>query len=194
MSMAMLGSPPTSSQFDRPPPAVRRSLREVFVGREQELTALRAALGEACTGRGQLVLLAGEPGIGKTRTAEELALFARHRGAQVLVGRCYEGEGAPPFWPWRQIVRAYLQDSSAEVLQARMEARAADIAQIIPEVQEQFPHLPPPPMLEPKSARFRSFDSFTVFLRNVAAAQPLVLMLDDLHWADVPSLLLLQFV
>jgi eukaryotic-like serine/threonine-protein kinase len=77
-----------------------------FVGREAELAALTADLEAAAGGRGGVVLVAGEPGIGKTRLAEELATQATARGALVLWGRCWEGEGAPAFWPWIQVVRA----------------------------------------------------------------------------------------
>jgi len=72
----------------------------IFVGRHREMVELTAALNDALTGHGRMVVLAGEPGIGKTRTAEELAVLAETRGAQVLWGRCYEEQGAPPYWPW----------------------------------------------------------------------------------------------
>jgi hypothetical protein len=74
--------------------------RGVFVGRQREMGELKAALEDTLSGRGRLVTLVGEPGIGKTRTALELATYAGLRQAQVLWGRCYEGEGAPPYWPW----------------------------------------------------------------------------------------------
>ena len=77
-----------------------RDIGHVFVGRQREVAELRAALDDALAGRGRLVMLAGEPGIGKTRTAQELAVYAEQRGALVLWGWCYEGEGAPPYWPW----------------------------------------------------------------------------------------------
>ncbi|MEW6297256.1 MAG: BREX system ATP-binding domain-containing protein [Thermodesulfobacteriota bacterium] len=169
-----------------------RAARDIFVGREKELAILQAHLDSAASGHGRLVLLVGEPGIGKTRTAHELA--TRARGAHVLIGRCYESEGAPPFWPWVQIVRAYLAVRDLEALKAEMGAGAADIAQVIAEVRDRLPELPLPPPLEPQQARFRFFDSFTTFLKNAAKAQPLVLILDDLPWADTPSLLLLQFL
>ena len=70
---------------------------------------LSVALDDACVGHGGVVLLAGEPGIGKTRIAEQLGLQAAQRGAQVLWGRCYEGGSAPAFWPWIQILRAYVR-------------------------------------------------------------------------------------
>jgi predicted ATPase len=158
------------------------------------MAILQAHLDSAVSGHGRLVLLAGEAGIGKTRTAQELATYARQRGTHVLIGRCYEGEGAPPFWPWVQIVRAYIADCDPEALKARMGVGAADIAQVMAEVRERLPDLPTPPTLEPQQARFRFFDSFTTFLKNAAKAQPLVLVLDDLPWADTPSLLLLQFL
>ncbi|HIB12956.1 MAG TPA: ATP-binding protein, partial [Dehalococcoidia bacterium] len=86
----------------------------VFVGRQQEMAALEAALHDALSGQGRLVMLAGEPGIGKTRTAQELAAYAKEHGVQVLWGWCYEEEGAPPYWPWVQTMRSYVQQASRE--------------------------------------------------------------------------------
>jgi DNA-binding CsgD family transcriptional regulator len=165
-----------------------------FVGREGELAALTADLDAAAGGRGGVVLLGGEPGIGKTRLAEELAAQATARGAVVLWGRCWEGEGAPAFWPWIQVVRAYVDGSDAAVLRQEMDAGAADIAQVVPAVRERLPDLPAPPPIEPEAARFRLFDSLAGFWRTAAARRPLLLVLDDLHWADAPSLALLRFV
>ncbi len=166
----------------------------VFVGREREVGELRFGLDEALSGHARLLLLVGEPGIGKTRTANELCTYARLRGAQVLVGRCYEGEGAPAYWPWVQAIRSYVQESDPDELRTEMGPGAANIAQIVSEVEEQIPGLAPPPHLEPDQARFRLFESITSFLRNVARRRPLVLLLDDLHWADKASLLMLQFL
>ncbi len=80
--------------------ALPQHLRGVFVGRQQEMAGLTAAMEDALAGRGRLVMLAGEPGIGRTRMAQELASYAEDRGAQVFWGRCYEEEGTPPYWPW----------------------------------------------------------------------------------------------
>jgi DNA-binding CsgD family transcriptional regulator len=165
-----------------------------FVGREGELAALTADLDAALAGRGGVVLLAGEPGIGKTRLAEELAAQATARGALVLWGRCWEGEGAPAFWPWVQLVRAYVDGSDPAVLRRDMGAGAAEIAQLVPALRERLPDLPTPPPTEPEAARFRLFDSLAGFLRAAAAWRPLLLVLDDLHWADAPSLALLRFL
>ena len=166
----------------------------VFVGRQREMGELKACLEDALSGRGRMVTLVGEPGIGKTRTAQELATYAGLRQAQVLWGRCYEGEGAPPYWPWVQAIRSYVRDVDQEQLRSEMGAGAADIAEVVSDVREQLPGLDAPPQLEPEQARFRLFDSITAFLKNAARRRPLVLVLDDLHWADHPSLLLLEFV
>ena len=101
-------------------PAPGPSPRGAFVGRLQELADLKVALEESLTGRGRLVMLGGEPGIGKTRTAQELASYAETRGTQVLWGRCYEEEGAPPYWPWLQSLRSYIQQRTSEQLLAEM--------------------------------------------------------------------------
>jgi DNA-binding winged helix-turn-helix (wHTH) protein/tetratricopeptide (TPR) repeat protein len=165
----------------------------VFVGREQAMSELRAALEHALAGRGQLVFLVGEPGIGKTRTAEEIGALAKRRGARVHGGRCYEGDGAPAFWPWVQVLRAALRDVEPRLL-AELGPAAADIAELVPEIRQSLPRLPAAPSLPPEQARFRLFDGVATFLRLAARARPLVLVLDDLHWADKPSLLLLQFL
>src|ERR671931_934247 len=86
----------------------------VFVGRHDELVELRAGLEDAVTGRGRFFLVVGEAGIGKTRLVEELAREAAERGHLVLWGRCWEGEGAPSYWPWIQVIRAYLRIAHSE--------------------------------------------------------------------------------
>ena len=155
---------------------------------------LRAGLEDSLSGRGRLMMLVGEPGIGKTRTSEEFATYARLRNVQVLWGRCYEGEGAPAYWPWVQIIRSYVHDKEPKELASEMGPGAADIAQVVSEVKERLPGLPAPPQLEPDQARFRLFDSITTFLKNASKGAPLMVVLDDMHWADKPSLLLLQFL
>ena len=174
-------------------PEATDGLRGAFVGRAAELAELYRGLDEAISGRGALFLLLGEPGIGKTRLAEELVRRARSRGACVLVGRCWEAGGAPAFWPWVQSLRSYVEQSEPAALRAQLAAGAADVAQIMPELREIFPDLPEP-SLEAEGARFRLFDATARFLRSAAAERPLVLVLDDLHAADEPSLLLLRFV
>jgi tetratricopeptide (TPR) repeat protein len=168
---------------------------DVFVGRQAEMGQLKAALEDALGGKGRMVTLVGEPGIGKTRTAQELATYARLRGCQVLWGRCYEEQGVPPYWPWVQSIRLYVRDCEPERLNSELGAGAADVAEIVSEVRSRLPDLPMAVQLEkPEQARFRLFDSIVAFLKAASQNRPLALVLDDLHWSDVPSLMLLQFL
>ncbi|HSD23894.1 MAG TPA: AAA family ATPase, partial [Solirubrobacterales bacterium] len=164
----------------------------VFVGRELELDRLREAVDSALGGRGSLQLLVGEPGIGKTRAAEELATYARVSGARVYWGRCREDEGAPAYWPWVQAVRSYARDADPVALAWQLGGGAAEVAQLIPEVAEKL-DIEPAKGSDSEEARFRLFDSVTSLLLAAARDRPLVIVLDDLHWADEPSLLLLRF-
>jgi DNA-binding SARP family transcriptional activator/tetratricopeptide (TPR) repeat protein len=180
---------PPSQRPHRPP-----GPGNVLVGREPEMAELRAALAELHAGRGRLFLVAGEPGIGKTRLARELTEEAQADGLQVLWGRAWEEDGAPSFWPWVQIARAWMAERTVEQLSSGLAADAAIIAQLIPELAQRLPGLPEPAGLEPALARFRLFDAVTGWLRRAAAEQPIVVVLDDLHRADTPSLLLLRFL
>src|SRR5688500_13683525 len=166
----------------------------VFVGRIQEMLQLREGLKGALTGRGRLFLVSGEPGSGKTRLTEELTTYARMRGCCVLVGKCFDGKGAPAFWPWVQAIRRYTHDLEPSELHYVMGPGAADIAQLDSEIRQRLPALPPPLTLEPEQGRFRLFDSITTFLRNAARSRPVLLILDDLQWADESSLRLLEFL
>jgi eukaryotic-like serine/threonine-protein kinase len=166
----------------------------VFVGRERELEEMRALLEDALGGRGHLLLLTGEPGVGKTRTAEELATYAQVRGAQVHWGRCHEADGAPAYWPWSEAIRSYVRDADPVGLAWQLGREAADVAQIVPELREVLGEVEVLPELEPEQARFRLFDSVGTFLRGASESRPLVVVLDDLHWADEPSLLMLRFI
>jgi DNA-binding SARP family transcriptional activator/tetratricopeptide (TPR) repeat protein len=184
--------PARAAEVEEPTaPAVRS---EGFVGREQELGEFQRALGGAVAGRTSLFLIAGEPGIGKSRLADEFASAAEAGGAKAFWGRCWEAGGAPPYWPWVQALRAYIREAGQERVRDELEPRAADIAQMLPELRELFPDLPPPPTLDPEGVRFRLFDSTASFLRAAGEERPLVLVLDDLHAADEPSLLLLRFL
>ena len=166
----------------------------VFVGRQKEMGDLKASLEDALSGRGRLVTLVGEPGICKSRTAQELTTYAGLRGCQVLWGRSYEEQGVPSYWPWVQAIRSYVRERDPDQLRSDIGSGAADIAEVVSDVRDRLPGLPPAPQLEPEQARFRLFDSITAFLKTASQRQPLVLVLDDLHWADQPSLALLQFV
>ena len=165
-----------------------------FVGRERELARLVVSLDRAVARRGTLALLAGEPGIGKSALADAFAEEAKRRGADVVWGRCWEAGGAPAFWPWTQALRSYARGREPRELREQLGTGAAEVAKILPEVRELLGAVPAPPELDPDTARFRLFDAVATFLRNAAARRPLVIVLDDLHVADRPSLLFLEFL
>lgn len=153
------------------------------------------AVDDAHTGQPRMAMLVGEPGIGKTSTAREFTEYAEAQGSQVLWGRCYESIGMPPYWPWVQAIRTYVRDSDPELLRSVMGAGAGDIAEIVPDVMARLSGVEPSPRLDnPEQARVRLFDSITNFLERASRLQPLVLILDNLHWADQPTLLMLEFL
>ena len=135
----------------------------------------------------------GEPGIGKTRASEELATYARVSGARVYWGRCREDEGAPAYWPWVQAVRAYARDADPVALAWQLGARRGRRS---PSSFRRSPRSSTSSRrraADSEEARFRLFDSVTSLLLAAARDRPIVIVLDDLHWADEPSLLLLRF-
>jgi len=167
---------------------------DMFVGRQRELGVLCGAFEQACAGHGRIVMLAGEPGIGKTRTAQELAVHAAGREPAVLWGRCPEESGAPPYWPWVQVIRAALQDANPAFL-AELGASAGDLADLVPEVSDRLPGMERSASLgDPAEARFRMFESIRQFLASLSRHRTLLVVFDNLHWADAPSLRLLEFL
>jgi tetratricopeptide (TPR) repeat protein len=165
---------------------------DAFVGRTLEIEILAAMAADARRGRGSVILVAGEPGIGKTRLVEEATDQAARSGMRVLWGSCWPGEGGPSFWPWIQVLRAYGRDpDSAAVLSGT--SPTDDVARLVPEL---FPEAAEPveQALDPDQQRFRMFDSLATVLRKAGDARPLVVVLDDLHWADPSTLAFLGFV
>ncbi len=165
-----------------------------FVGRERELSELITSLDDACAGRGRLVLLVGEPGIGKSRLAEELIAQAEARGVRVLIGRCWEAGGAPAYWPWTQALRGLTREVEPERLRRQLAKDGAELVRLVPELGERLPDLTLSPDPHGEGARFRLLASVSAFLRDCASSRPLTIVLDDLHAADEPSLLLLRFI
>ena len=165
-----------------------------FVGRHDEMSQLKAALESALSGRGSIVMLVGEPGIGKSRLAKEFAVYAGLRGAQVLSGRCYESEASIPYLPLMDALRQYVVSRPEAELRQELGAGAPEIATFISEIRQRLPDTPEAPPMEDESDRLRMFESVASFLRNAARAAPLILLLDDLQWSDRPSLLLLQYL
>src|SRR2546428_3060836 len=165
-----------------------------FVGRRDEMEQLKAALEAVLSGHGSLVMVVGEPGIGKSRLAREFTVYASLRGAQVLTGHCYEGEITVPYLPFVEALRQYVRGRSDAALLSELGSGAPEVAKLVSEVRERFPDIPEAPPLEGEAERLRLFDSVTRFVCSVSTSEPVVLFLDDVHWADKPSLLLLQYL
>lgn len=165
-----------------------------FVGRERELTLLSAGLTEALAGHVRTFLLVGEPGIGKTRLAEMVQGRAQAQGARVCWGRCWEEGGAPAFWPWIQVLRELLEDMDPATIASQMGSAASYVVQLVPELAQRVGAPEPSTSPDAQHARFTIFDGIATFLRGVACRQPIAIVLDDLHAADVPSLLLAVFL
>ena len=166
-----------------------------FVGRQSELALMRSHLDATMAGSGRVVMIAGEPGIGKTRTATELETYAERRGCHVLWGRCYEEAGAPPYWTWVQPIRSYVESVDSDRLRQEMRDGAFEISDIVPEVRSLAPKNAEERLGEgPEQARFRLFDSISSFFARASTHCPLLIVLDNLHWAHPSSLLLLNFL
>ena len=172
-------------------PAVART---PYVGRHSEQAELARLLDEAIAGRGGLVFVGGEPGVGKTRIAEELLKQARQRGCLAQTGHCYEMEGTPPFIPWVEMVERSARIVPKAALREALGDAAAEVARLVPELRQLFPDLPPPVELPPDQQRRYLFNNFLAFLDRAARVSPHAVLIDDLHWADESTLQLLQHI
>ena len=153
-----------------------------LVGQDDALRTARALLADLAAGSGSFLLITGEPGSGKSALLAQVAREASRSGARVLRATCWDGAGTPPYWPWTQVLR------DAE--------RALPLGELGCAAQLLSTQRPTPPgsAAESADAQFRLFDDMTMTLRRMAASGPLVVLLDDLQWADGPSLRLLAFL
>ena len=189
------GGVPARQPASTEPEVTSRSARldrSRFVGRAEQLSALKTAVEAAMSGRSRLVMMVGEPGIGKTRLAEEVGTYARLRGASVLVGRCYEAESARPYLPFIEAIRTHVENQSPELLRGELGDGASDVSRLVSDIRRRLPDVPPAAHRDGEEERYRLFESVTSFLLNASKSQPLVLVLEDLHWADTPSVHLLR--
>jgi DNA-binding CsgD family transcriptional regulator len=168
------------------------SVPTALVGRVSELNTLTTSLDEARAGRGRIMLIGGVPGIGKSRLALEVSRLATPLGAIVLWGRCFEGEGARGFAPWVEALGGYVQELERNQLQQQLGQHAANMAQIFPNVRDALPDLPPATSTTPGEDRMRLFDGVVHVVLAAAQEHLVLLVLDDLHWADRASLALLR--
>ena len=166
--------------------------RTPYVGRETERAEIRRLLEQAVTGHGATVLVGGEPGVGKTRFTEELVREARERGCLTLVGHCYETEGQPPFIPFVEILERSAKIADRATFREALGDAAPEVAKIAPELRRLFPDIPAPLELPPDQQRRFLFNAYQAFTERSARLMPIVLVLEDLHWADEPTVLLMQ--
>ena len=169
-----------------PPPAapaqpVPRLSAHPLVGRTEELAILRQAVQSAGTGGSGLVFIEGEPGVGKTRLLEQIGADAEQSGALVVWGRCVEGDGAPSMWPWVQVIGTLVESLPAEM---RQEWQGGELGRLVGSPGE----VPATPVLPDSGARFRLFEQAVALVEQVASRRPLLVLIDDVQWADVASL------
>ncbi len=192
-----LGAAGSATASDEPafalPPSVRAGERAAFVGRRDAVGALASVFEQSAAGSRRIVMLSGEPGIGKTRLAIELGLHAHGRGAIVLYGRCDE-ETLLPHQPFVEALRHYVCNADAEVIAEQVHLISGELRRVVPELAERVPGLAHPLSGDPEGARYRLFEAVAALLCEAAQHRPLVLVLDDLHWADDATLLLLKYL
>ncbi len=169
-----------------------QAARWPLVGRDAEHAELRRRLDEALAGRGSLVLLGGEPGIGKTRLTEEILQEARARGCVCYVGHCYEMEGAPPYVPFVEILEHAVRVAPPAVVRETLGDAASEVARLMPELRRIFPDIPPPIELPAEQQRRFFFNAYREFVERSCRRGPMAVVFEDLHWGDEPTLLLLQ--
>jgi DNA-binding SARP family transcriptional activator len=159
-----------------------------LVGRAEQLQHLATLLDRTAAGDGALVVIAGEGGIGKTRLVAELA--DRASGFGVLYGRC--DEEVVPFGPWVEALARRLAEIPDDELEATLGGDGRSLARLIPELHGRVPALVADPAGDPEDDRHRLFAAIAAFIERLATREPLLLVLDDLHWADRSSLRLLR--
>ena len=168
---------------------VDRSL--AFIGRAGEREVLERAWKQAEQGARQVVLLAGEPGIGKTRLGTEIALHAHHKSGLVLLGTCDE-DLAVPYQPFVEALRHLVAVCPDKELAEALAERGGELTRLIPELPRRVPALPPPQGVDSETERHLLFSAAADLLAAVSCWRPVLLLLDDLHWATRPTLLLLK--
>lgn len=171
-------------------PGVRQ--RTTFVGREAEYAQLAKSLTSAAEGRGCIVLLAGEPGVGKTRLAQEIAGQAQRNGMLTLTGSCYEMQDAPPYTPFVELVESALLQVQPDTMRRALGDAAPEVSKLAPDLRRRFPDIPAAVSVPAEYERRQLLSGFSDFLDRLACEQALLLTVEDLHWADSASLSLLR--
>ena len=172
----------------------RMNRNEPFVGRDDEMRSLLSALEGVAEGSGRIVTLSGEPGIGKTRCAEELSVMALDRDMTVVWGHCHESLATPAYWPWVEALEALMQVLDGEEIKRILGRRASALADLLPSIREKIDDIPAlQPIASLEAAQFRLFDALSGLIKTIAGEQAVVFVLEDLNWADSQSLEFLEF-
>jgi serine/threonine protein kinase/tetratricopeptide (TPR) repeat protein/ribosomal protein L40E len=175
-------------------PAENPLYRRVFVGRESELKQLQSAFDGAISGQGALMMVTGEPGIGKTALCEQLSTYVTLRGGRTLVGHCYEaGSLSLPYLAFVEALRSYVLSRDPKDLKEELGSGAADVARIVSEIRERI-KIKLRPQKDPEEERHRLMQAVTEFLGNAAKVQSMLIVLEDLHDADKGTLEMLTHV
>jgi predicted ATPase/DNA-binding CsgD family transcriptional regulator len=168
--------------------------RPALIGRQRELAQLQQRFADAVAGQMTVALVSGEPGIGKTRLLDEVATRAHAAGARVLHGAATEAEGMPPYLPFLEALGQHIRAATPDELRAQTGANAPILASLLPELHARLGDLPSAHTLAPEQARLRLYEAIGALLAAIAHEQPLLLQLDDLHWADPATLDLLCYI
>lgn len=174
-------------------PVLRADREFPFAGRDRELEVLANLLHLAQGGDRAVALVAGEPGIGKTRLAAQISTAAYDGGALVLYGRCDDDMGIP-YQPFVDALQYFLDTFDGDDLVSRLGPHGGDLARLLPDLPSRVPGLPPPLRSEPDAERQRLFDAVTGWLRTIADVQPVVMVVDDVQSAASPTLALLRHI
>ncbi len=176
------------------PPAIREIQ---LIDRVEEMRLLKEAADRTARGEGGVVLMSGEAGIGKTRLARELGVYAHSRGMQVLSGRCpalFRRDGVPPYVLWSEVIRDYFKVCTPEQLYKVIGYYPAEVCKLVPELDQKLRVVPKSLPISPEHERNRLFEAVSQFITNISREAPLLVILDDLQWTDQSSLLLLHYL
>jgi DNA-binding winged helix-turn-helix (wHTH) protein/tetratricopeptide (TPR) repeat protein len=163
-----------------------------LVGREHERAELERLMDRAAAGTSTLALLSGEPGVGKTRLAQDLLRKARDRGFVALQGHCLESQGAPPYNPWVEILATTARITPPQMLRDLLGDGAPEVARLLPELRQMCPGLAAPLDLPPAEQRRYLYRCVQALVERSSRTRPQLLILEDLHWADEATVLLLE--
>lgn len=170
------------------------SRKPAIIGRQREVSLLWERYEASVAGQMTITFVSGEPGIGKTRLLDELATRATAADARVLRGSATEAEGMPPYLPFLESLGHYIRMAELDELRAYTGASAAILAALLPELQVRLGKLPTSFQLPPEQARLRLYEAIAALVAAIASEQPLLLLLDDLHWTDPATLDLLCYI